>query len=100
MSALKPLVTYYATLLAGQTRSNPSGLMRQIHDRDRRDEVLRADGKWHDTDFFVREEMRGSDGSEYEEITLDEAHAVIEDWRARGLIPPDAEDVKPPTPRP
>ena len=80
---LEPNTTYYAKLAGGRTRANPSGLVRRIHTSPLpTDETFGRDLQWHPTEY-LRKYFLGHNDVDHEEISADEAQAIINRWRAK-----------------
>ncbi len=76
-------ITYYAKLAAGGTREDPSGLVRRIHTTPvPTDEYFGRDMAWHPTEY-LRRYWLGHNDVDHEEMTPDEAQAIIDLWRAK-----------------
>jgi hypothetical protein len=77
-------LTYYAMLLAGDTRSEPSGVSRRrVSDGGGvRDEAFRRDLSWGHTPLIAAAE-RGDMTFDLVEISEDEAERIIERFRAK-----------------
>ncbi|UBV23950.1 MULTISPECIES: hypothetical protein [Mycolicibacterium] len=76
----EPQITYYAKLAAGRTRENPSGLVRRIHTSPlSTDESFGRDLQWHPTEY-LRKYALGHNDVDHEEISAEEAQAVIDRW--------------------
>lgn len=77
-------VTYYAMLLEGDTRLEPSGIARRATSRDNalRDEVLTREGAWSPTPLIAGWQ-RGDSTFDFVEVSEAEAERVIERLRER-----------------
>jgi hypothetical protein len=77
-------VIYYAMLLEGDTRWEPSGIARRATSPGNglRDEVLTREGAWSPTPLLVGWQ-RGDSTFDFVEITAAEAARVIERLRER-----------------
>lgn len=79
----EPSVTYYARMSLNRTRDNPSGLVRRIHTIPMpTDQYFGRDMQWHPTEY-LRRYWRGHAEDDHEEITADEAQAIIDRWRVK-----------------
>lgn len=80
-------VVYYALLLPGGTRENPSGLLRKARGQfNVLGHSLGADGRWRFTSAVVDLAVRGAAVGDVEELTVDEAAGVLDQWRAAGVV--------------
>jgi hypothetical protein len=76
-------ITYYAKLAGGTTRENPSGIVRRIHTTPMpTDQYFGRDRQWHPTEY-LRRHWRGHTDYDHEQITADEAQAIIDRWSAK-----------------
>lgn len=83
LALTEPQITYYAILGADRTRENPSGLIRRIHTSPRTtDEAFGRNMHWHPTEY-LRKYFLGHNDDDHEEISAEEAQAVIARWRAK-----------------
>lgn len=79
----EPTITYYAKLAAGATRDDPSGIVRRIHTSPMpTDQYLGRDMQWHQTEY-LRRYLLGHTDYDHEQITADEAQAIIDRWSAK-----------------
>ena len=76
-----PKITYYARLGGGRNKDNPSGLVRRIHASPPVDEAFGRDLSWHPTEYLQRYYLLGSNDIDHEEISSDEAEAILDRWR-------------------
>lgn len=74
-----PKITYH--VLFDTDPSDPGGIVRRIHFTPPRDETFGRDLSWHPTEYLQRYYMRGTHDIEHEEITPDEAEAILDRWR-------------------
>jgi hypothetical protein len=80
-------VVYYALLLPGGTRENPSGLLRRVRGPiNILGHSVGADGRWRFTSAVVDRVVRGTSVGDFEELTVDEAAGVLERWRSAGAV--------------
>ena len=78
----EPKITYYATLAAGATRDDPSGIVRRIHTMPvPTDEAFGRNMQWHRTEYLHRY-WQGHNDIDHVDITADEAQALIDQWCA------------------
>ncbi|WP_327588239.1 hypothetical protein OHA25_15380 [Nonomuraea sp. NBC_00507] len=84
MIPLKERVTYYALLLWGHTRENPSGLARRrfLPEGGIVDEAFQRDLQWHDSDV-IWEWRHGESSEELVEISEAEAERIMERFREK-----------------
>ncbi len=76
----EPKITYYAKLTAGGTREAPSGIFRRIDTNPiPTDEYFGRDMAWHLTEY-LRRYWLGNNDVDHEEVTADEAQAIIDLW--------------------
>jgi hypothetical protein len=80
-------VTYYAAL-SDKPPHHPIGIIRRHHNRPPpHDEAFGRDSNWHPTEALMRAQLLGTSDIDYEEITAEEAQAVIDRWRREGVVP-------------
>ena len=79
----EPKITYYARLGGVRTKDNPSGLVRRIHGTPPKDEAFGRDLTWHPTEYLLRYYLLGSNDIDHEEITPNEAEAILNRWRIK-----------------
>ena len=80
-------VVYYALLLPGGTRENPSGLLRRARGPiNVLGHSVGTDGRWRFTSAIVDRVVRGTAVGDIEELTVDEAAGVLEWWRSAGVV--------------
>ena len=81
---------YYAMLRPGSTREDPNGVGRRGTDESGKavEEAFGRDRGWHWTESFLRQDYKGDLTYEFEEITAEDAEAIIAGWIAKW----DAED--------
>ncbi|SUA31400.1 Uncharacterised protein [Mycolicibacterium fortuitum] len=83
LGLIEPEITYYARLAAGRTPEEPSGLVRRIHTSPNAvDEIFQRDMQWHPTEYLRRYSL-GHNDTDHEEITAEQAQAVIDRWRTK-----------------
>lgn len=82
------LVVYYALLLPGGTRQNPSGILRRVRaPRNVIGHSIGTDGHWRYTRTLIDRVIRGTALGEIEELTIGEAAGVLARWRSAGVVP-------------
>ena len=80
-------VVYYALLLPGGTRENPSGLLRRARGPvNILGHSVGTDGRWRFTSAVVDRVVRGTSVGDVEELTVGEAAGVLERWRSAGVV--------------
>lgn len=79
----EPQITYYAKLAGDRTRENPIGIIRRIHTSPMpTDEAFGRDSQWHPTEY-LRRYFIGHTDDDHEEISAEEAQAVIDRWTTK-----------------
>ncbi|MCV6998669.1 hypothetical protein A5768_11320 [Mycolicibacterium fortuitum] len=83
LGLIEPETTYYAVLAAGSTRDDPAGIVRRIHTSPMPiDEAFGRNMQWHPTEY-LRRYFLGHNDDDHEEITAEQAQAVIDRWCAK-----------------